>query len=68
MPAEYVGLLISEYVNLNISRLVLCLGYPLFICYHGKKSQFVTKCYTGPVSCEHGNEPSGLVKSGEFLD
>jgi hypothetical protein len=34
------------------------------------KNQHVTKCYTGPRagSCEHGNEPSGSIKDGEFLD
>jgi len=36
-----------------------------------RKNQFVTKCYTVPRiagSCEHGNEPSGAIKGGEFLD
>jgi hypothetical protein len=28
------------------------------------------KCYTGPwaESCEHGNDPAGSIKGGEFLD
>jgi hypothetical protein len=39
------------------------------------KNQLVMECYKGPRiwtpvanSCEHGNEPSGSVKGGEFLD
>jgi hypothetical protein len=36
------------------------------------KSHFVTKSHKAPrtwtASCEHGNEPSGSIKGGEFLD
>jgi hypothetical protein len=36
-----------------------------------RKNQLVTKCYRGPHvvgSCERGNEPSGSIKGGEFLN